>query len=102
MNAMQLTFDWADIPHPRRDADRFFYLSDQWIKLRYRTLMARGNHCECCGDRWSIGNPIQVDHIKPRSKFPDLALEPTNLQVLCRNCNIGKSNTDLTDWRKPP
>jgi 5-methylcytosine-specific restriction endonuclease McrA len=29
-----------------------------------------------------------------------LALEITNLQVLCADCNIGKSNTDETDWRE--
>jgi hypothetical protein len=43
---------------------------------------------------------LHVDHIKSRSKHPDLALEITNLQVLCADCNIGKSNTDETDWRE--
>lgn len=26
--------------------------------------------------------------------------EKDNLQVLCEDCNIGKSNTDSIDWRK--
>lgn len=97
---MQLTFEWADMPDPRRDGERFFYLSDQWISLRYRILSKRGNMCECCGHSWTVGNPLQVDHIKPRSKYPKLALEESNLQVLCRECNIGKSNVDETDWRR--
>ena len=42
---------------------------------------------------------IHVDHIKPRSKYPELELDINNLQVLCEDCNIGKSNIDETDWR---
>lgn len=100
MTALQLSFALADIPTPTRQASKFFYLSDQWIRLRYKTLMQRGNICECCGQSWTVGNPLQVDHIKPRSRFPELALDPSNLQVLCRECNMGKSNSDCTDWRK--
>lgn len=42
---------------------------------------------------------MHVDHIKPRSLFPDLALRLENLQVLCSQCNEAKSNIDTTDWR---
>ena len=42
---------------------------------------------------------IHVDHIKPRSIYPDLSLEFTNLQLLCADCNLGKSNKYDTDWR---
>jgi 5-methylcytosine-specific restriction endonuclease McrA len=42
---------------------------------------------------------MHVDHIKPRSLFPLLAADPENLQVLCEDCNVGKSNVDTTDWR---
>jgi len=42
---------------------------------------------------------LHVDHIKPRSKYPDLALELKNLQVLCEDCNIGKGTWDESDWR---
>jgi 5-methylcytosine-specific restriction endonuclease McrA len=30
-----------------------------------------------------------------------LELTLSNLQVLCEDCNLGKSNTDATDWRVP-
>jgi len=36
------------------------------------------------------GTRYHVDHIKPKSKYPDLAYDKTNLQVLCEECNIGK------------
>lgn len=51
-----------------------------------------------CGD---VNKTIHVDHIKPRSKFPELSLVQSNLQILCADCNLGKSNKDQTDWRTP-
>jgi 5-methylcytosine-specific restriction endonuclease McrA len=33
-------------------------------------------------------NDIQVGHIRARSKFPELALEPSNLVTLCQSCNL--------------
>lgn len=76
-----------------------FYDSREWLELRYRVLVKTGGTCRACGCRGTPDNPIQVDHIKPRSKFPALALVEANLQVLCKRCNRGKSNKDETDWR---
>lgn len=30
---------------------------------------------------------MTVDHVKPRSQRPDLALDPANLQTLCGRCH---------------
>lgn len=76
-----------------------FFESPAWRVLRYRVLVEHGGRCQCCGRSAVDGVAIHVDHIKPRSKFPELALEQTNLQVLCEDCNLGKSNKDDTDWR---
>lgn len=76
-----------------------FYDSREWLDLRYRVLQKSGGSCKLCGCRASSDNPLQVDHIKPRSKHPELALVESNMQVLCKNCNQGKSNKDATDWR---
>jgi 5-methylcytosine-specific restriction endonuclease McrA len=46
-----------------------------------------------------VNVPIHIDHIKPRSKYPELELEFDNLQVLCATCNVKKSNIDETDYR---
>ena len=46
------------------------------------------------------GAVMNVDHIKPRRIYPDLALSLENLQVLCHECNHGKGNWDMTDWRE--
>jgi len=67
-----------------------FYTTFQWLKLRYETLSKHGATCMLCG---SIEKPMHVDHIKPRSKFKELELDPNNLQVLCKDCNLGKSDS---------
>lgn len=76
-----------------------FYKSDEWRAVRYIALKAAKGACQCCGARGAKFTPLHVDHIKPRSKFPELSLVASNLQVLCRDCNLGKSNRDETDWR---
>lgn len=76
-----------------------FYESREWLDLRYRVLQKAGGSCKLCGCRATPDNPIQVDHIKPRSLHPELELAESNMQVLCQSCNKGKSNTDDTDWR---
>jgi 5-methylcytosine-specific restriction endonuclease McrA len=43
---------------------------------------------------------MNVDHIKPRHKYPHLAMDESNLQVLCATCNAGKGGRDETDWRE--
>lgn len=76
-----------------------FFKSEAWLELRYRVIKESKGCCRVCGARGSEVNPIQVDHIKPRSKFPELALVSGNLQVTCQKCNLGKSDKDQTDWR---
>lgn len=79
-----------------------FYSSPAWLALRYQALKAQNRSCSCCGDVGNADNPLQVDHIKPRSTHPDLALSLSNLQVLCRRCNLGKGNKDTIRWNVEP
>lgn len=76
-----------------------FYSSRQWLDLRYQVIRASKGCCSCCGARPTSENPIHVDHILSRSKHPELALTFSNLQVLCKKCNLGKGAIDETDWR---
>lgn len=76
-----------------------FYRTDAWRKVRYEALVLHGGRCQCCGRSPSDEIVLHVDHIKPRSRYPKLALEPSNLQVLCDDCNLGKGARDETDWR---
>lgn len=69
-------------------------------RVIYRMLKAEGNKFGGkqmpCGEK----KKLHVDHIKPRSKYPELQLTLSNLQVLCHDCNMGKSAWDETDWRE--
>lgn len=75
-----------------------FYNSKEWLQVRYGAIRSNLGCCQACGARASINIQLHVDHIKPRSKYPDLQLVPSNLQVLCQHCNFGKSNKDETNW----
>lgn len=88
---------------PKRTKDTF-YRSKEWKELRFKKLR-EVQYCECCGkskkDVLESGEKVKltVDHIKCRSKYPELALDYNNLQVLCQACNEGKSNLYEDDFR---
>lgn len=48
----------------------------------------------CCYCDASIGEvaPEHIEHLKPKSKFPELAFEWENLHLSCPRCNTFKSN----------
>jgi len=90
-------------PAPRKKKpSAAFYSSWEWKRLRYEALRLHGHRCQCCG--WRPGDTehgyLVVDHIKPRSARPDLELRLDNLQVLCNDCNMGKSNVFEDDFRQ--
>lgn len=72
-----------------------FYSSKDWKDLRIEVLEKYGEVCMRCG----ACDDIAVDHIMPRSLYPELELEFDNLQVLCRSCNSSKSNVSTQDYR---
>ena len=76
-----------------------FYSSQRWRELRYEALRNTGGCCCCCGGRASDGIRLHVDHIKPRSKYPELQYDLDNLQILCEDCNMGKSNYYDDNWK---
>ena len=47
--------------------------------------------CVCCRRPISLRG-AHIDHIKPLSRYPHLAISPDNLQILCAECNVRKSN----------
>jgi len=67
------------------------------INLRQRfVVMQRDNFkCSICGNT-PASNPevrLHVDHIIPWSKDGETVMK--NLQTLCQNCNLGKSDLDM-------
>ena len=83
-------------PKPVKEVN--FYDSNEWKRFRFKAFELHGNICQCCGLR-PPEVVLEVDHVKPRSKYPELQLSLDNLQILCRDCNGGKSNRSNTDFR---
>lgn len=71
-----------------------FFDSPEWLRLRQLAFSKYGRKCMKCGTR----DRLQVDHVKPRSIYPKLALDINNLQVLCKCCNLNKGLTEI-DYR---
>ena len=59
-------------------------------------VLKRDHECVLCGAAPEIDSDVRlhVDHIVPRSKGG--SNEMSNFQVLCAECNLGKSNRDDT------
>jgi len=75
-----------------------FFSTREWKDLRFKVLRRFGFRCLACGAR-PPDVVLHVDHIKPRLKYPDLELNEDNLQVLCADCNEGKSYVYEDDLR---
>ena len=84
---------------PPASGEPEFLDTREWKELRYRAFLKYGNRCVVCGRSAREGAALNMDHIKPRARFPHLALDIGNLQPACTDCNTGKGNWDTTDWR---
>lgn len=79
-----------------------FYETGAWREVRYKVLSKSNGKCALCGrTAKQAGSALHVDHIVPRSVNYALELMESNLQVLCKDCNLGKSNKDCRDWQMP-
>lgn len=67
--------------------------------LRWQVFQRDSWRCVSCGRSSHDGAILHVDHIIPRSLGGTNDL--SNFQTLCSTCNLGKSNRDSTDLRKP-
>ena len=85
--------------HPRFARSAAFLSSWQWRKVRINVLLEQP-YCGACGAKATEESPLHVDHILPRSIYPELALSHWNLQTLCLDCNFGKANTLVADFRE--
>ena len=88
----------AQSKYSRSNAE-ILYKSPEWQRLRYFVLKRDNGVCQLCGRGRKDGVVLHVDHIVPLSVDWSKRLDPNNLQVLCEDCNLGKSNKDCIDWR---
>lgn len=67
----------------------------EWESLKQRMFKTYDNKCSVC----NATEDLHIDHIKPKSIFPELSMKFDNLHILCNPCNMGKGTWDWTDWR---
>lgn len=72
----------------------------RWRKLRKDILQRDNFECQRCLIKYGIHNyhNLQVDHIKPRIKYPELAYDKNNLITLCATCNNSKGTNEELDF----
>ncbi|MBD2068912.1 HNH endonuclease [Leptolyngbya sp. FACHB-671] len=81
--------------------------SNDWHQWRIQQLEHQGWKCACCSKQMGFGEKTYldngdftlephhptVDHILPKSFFPELTLDKQNLVMVCWSCNRKKSNS---------
>ena len=80
---------------PRAEFDRWKQTlgGRKWKRQQYKLQEGR-----CSGCRQSISlKGSHIDHIKPLSRYPSLAIAPHNLRILCADCNLTKGNKERED-----
>lgn len=74
--------NWKGGATPERQA---LYASTEWREVA-RAVKRRDGGCVDCGS----AAELHVHHVLSFAEYPELRLEPTNLQTLCRSCHYEK------------
>jgi 5-methylcytosine-specific restriction enzyme A len=72
------------------------YNTYRWQQLRAVAKARDGYRCVACGHS---GCRLDVDHIEPVTKRPDLAYVLENLRTLCRKCHNRRTHGRKTSRR---
>lgn len=87
-------FGWIKNKFNRRLWDAVFGRSREWARVR-KEHVEREPTCVACGRAVDL----EVHHIEPYHRRPDLELEPSNLITLCRTpCHFVFGH--LLNWKK--
>jgi hypothetical protein len=89
-NLRRILLELTGIRKRKIEEAQQFYSSPEWRTLREKVIEKSPKKCVACNAVPTDKKDLTVDHIKPRSKYPKLALKEDNLQILCRSCNARK------------
>jgi hypothetical protein len=59
-----------------------------------------GLRCPVCGEKYAGHNHKTIDHKLPRSHYPWLSMVFDNLWVICKECNIEKSDLNWFEYEQ--
>ena len=84
------------VEKPKRKKKTVYYSNKEWAAARKHVFARDGYHCYVCN-----ATATQIDHLLPKSKYPELALNLENLKPICWNCNKSKqTKVDETFLKK--
>jgi len=76
----------------------------KWAKFRKLIIDRDNGYCQRCYYKYGIINKsnLQVHHIKPRIKYPNLVYDENNCITLCKTCNTQLGLQEELDfiWNK--
>ncbi len=75
---------------PRRQFNRWKQ-SDDGVAWKVAQYTHQNGCCAMCNKAIECKGS-HIDHIKPLSKFPELATDLKNLRIACADCNTAKGN----------
>jgi len=98
-----------------REQKRKFYDSKEWKQLREFIKQRDNYECQECKRKGYVTVDtneyserakrkkiaLVVDHIKPLEDYPELALDPDNLETLCVRCHNKKHRRTFEFQKKP-
>jgi 5-methylcytosine-specific restriction endonuclease McrA len=71
----------------------------QWLAFRRRLMRHHlPNHqgyyvCYICR-KWVRENEVELDHVKSRSRHPELVFDEDNIKPICHDCNFKKGSKE--------
>ncbi len=74
------------------------WIGGGWLRVRKIILIEQDYTCQVCG--LQDKEIMEVNHKLERSKYPELANDRNNLEVLCPNCHRRKTNLFLKNRNK--
>ncbi|MGL4850956.1 MAG: HNH endonuclease [Clostridium sp.] len=74
--------------------------STRWRRLRLKIIQRDNGCCQRCLNKFGIinGSELQVHHIKPRSVYPELIYDESNLITMCKLCNVELGTREELDF----
>lgn len=71
--------------------DAYYYIMSSSHDFRKRLYSLVPERCPICDKRWGFDDK-NLDHILPKTKFPQFAITPYNLVPTCSTCNDRKND----------